>query len=453
MAKLITRASVAGATLSGPNTKGAFTGIWDALNSAGLSDQPRSTITTSATLATTQCGLLLVDATSGSVVLTLPTSGSATDDAIYTIRRIDNGANSVTVQRGGTDTIEGGTATVLIPPGGSTELQLPGGSTNWRICMASGGTAQGARNNISANDSLFRNRAINGNMFEDQRNSGAAQTIVAAAALAYCVDRFYAYCTGANVTGQQITAADGTKRYRFTGAASVTGIGFGHRFEAANTVDLAGNTCTFSIKLANSLLTTVTWNAYYANTADTFGTLASPSRTLIASGTFTVNSTEALYSAQIAVPAAATTGIEIVCSVGAQISGTWSIGEFSLEKGAIPAAAISFERVDVGINNTRCRRYARPFPALVAGQAYGTAVAFYGFDTGTPMRATPTASGGVYTTSNSGGVGVSGTLAVTSMVGSVIRFDMSAVTGAPLVAGNVTMLVPPAGTPMLTAEL
>lgn len=203
----------------------------------------------------------------------------------------------------------------------------------------------------------FRNRFINGNCYWDQRNSAAAQTITAAAALAYCIDRFYAYCTGANVTGQQIVATDSTKRYRFTGAASVTGIGFGHRIEAANSVDMAGNTCTFSVKLANSLLTTVSWAAYYANTADAFGTLAAPTRTAISSGSFTVNSVEAVYSAQIAVPSAATTGIEIVLTVGAQTSGTWTIGEVQFEKGATPAAAILFERVDMGVNLARCQRY------------------------------------------------------------------------------------------------
>ena len=52
----------------------------------------------------------------------------------------------------------------------------------------------------------FKNRIINGGMKIDQRNAGASQTITAAAALAYTVDRWYAYCTGANVTGQRVGA-------------------------------------------------------------------------------------------------------------------------------------------------------------------------------------------------------------------------------------------------------
>ena len=119
-----------------------------------------------------------------------------------------------------------------------------------------------------------KNRIINGAMAVDQRNAGASQTFTAAAALAYSVDRWYGYCTGANVTGQRVQGATvGQYRYQFTGAASVTGIGFGQRIEQLNSADLAGTTATLSVDLANSLLTTVTWTAYYANTADTFGTL------------------------------------------------------------------------------------------------------------------------------------------------------------------------------------
>jgi len=215
----------------------------------------------------------------------------------------------------------------------------------------------------------MRNRLINGRMATDQRNAGAAQTITAGAALAYSVDRWYAYCTGANVTGQQVQGASaGQFRYRFTGAASVTGVGFGQRIEQLNSADLAGATATLSADLANSLLTTVTWTAYYANTADSFGTLASPTRTQIATGTFTVTSTITRYSASISVPAAATTGIEIVFSVGAQTSGTWTIGNVQLEAGTV---ATPFERRSHGLELALCQRYFEQ--SYADGVAPGTA--------------------------------------------------------------------------------
>ena len=177
-----------------------------------------------------------------------------------------------------------------------------------------------------------RNILINGAMEIDQRNAGASQTITAGSALAYTVDRWYAYCTGANATGQRVAGtAPNQYNYRFTGAASVSKIGFAQRIEASNCQHLAGKTATLSVDLANSLLTTITWTAWYANTTDTFGTLASPTRTQIATGTFTVNSTLTRYATSIAIPAGATTGIEIEFSVGAQTSGTWTIGRAQLE--------------------------------------------------------------------------------------------------------------------------
>ena len=84
----------------------------------------------------------------------------------------------------------------------------------------------------------FKNRIINGAMALDQRNAAASQTFTAAGALAYSVDRWYGYCTGANVTGQQVagstTPTNTQFRYKFTGAASVTAVGFGQRIEQKN---------------------------------------------------------------------------------------------------------------------------------------------------------------------------------------------------------------------------
>lgn len=180
------------------------------------------------------------------------------------------------------------------------------------------------------------NRIINGSIAIDQRNRGNNQTIIAGSTLAYTVDKFYAYCTGANVTGRQVTGTlSNTFRYQFTGASGVTAIGFGHRIDALDSSDLAGSTATFSVDISNSLLTSVTWTAYYANTTNIFGTLASPTRTQISTGTFTVNSSYNRYSTQISIPAAATTGIEIVLTVGAQTSGTWIIGNVQLQSGLI----------------------------------------------------------------------------------------------------------------------
>jgi hypothetical protein len=208
----------------------------------------------------------------------------------------------------------------------------------------------------SASTFGFRNRLINGSMQIAQRATSATITAGSTIAAGYStVDRFYVYCTGANVTAAQVAGSGAIKNnLQITGGASVTAIGVGQRIEQLNSYDMAGSNATLSVNLSNSLLTTVTWTANYATTADTFGTLASPTVTQIATGTFTVTSTLTNYSAQISIPAAATTGIEIVFTVGAQTSGTWVIGNVQLEESSI---ATSFDYRPYGTELALCQRY------------------------------------------------------------------------------------------------
>ena len=253
-----------------------------------------------------------------------------------------------------------------------------------------------------------RNRLTNGDMRIDQRNSGASQTITAAAALAYTVDRWYAYCTGANITGQQITTS-GQKRYVFTGATSNTAVGFGQRIEAINSLDLAGSMATLQCKLSSTSLTSITWTASYATTtADTFGTLASPTVTQIATGTFTINSTESIYSAQIQIPAAAITGIQIVFTGGALLGAqTLTISDVQFEPGIF---ATPFEKLKYGIQLAECQRYAWKFNASLGNTIYASNASGT-LDYPAVMRAAPTlAAGAAYTTQagNAGTVSIIG---------------------------------------------
>ena len=201
-----------------------------------------------------------------------------------------------------------------------------------------------------------RNKIINGAFAVDQRNSGASQTFTAGGVLAYTVDRWYAYCTGANITGQRVAgSAPFQYYYRFTGAASNTAVGFGTRLEAADTYHLAGKTATLSVYAASSSLTSLTWTAYYANTTDAFGTLAQRTSQLIATGTFTLTGTVSQKTAQISVPVAATTGIEIVFSGGALLgSQTLTFAGAQLELGS---SATPFEFEPSGSTLQKCQRY------------------------------------------------------------------------------------------------
>lgn len=285
-----------------------------------------------------------------------------------------------------------------------------GGGTTWGFYAA--GTAANLFNGPVTVASLnggqlagLRNRIINGAMLVSQRAVTAtvtAGTAVPTASTGYpCVDRFFVYSTGANVSVSQTggTPAN-SQRITATGVASVTAIGIGQRIESANSFDLSSKTCTLSAVLSNSLLTTITWIASYANGTDVFGTIGTPTKTQIATGTFTVTSTDTLYSVNISVPSAATTGIEILFTVGAQISGTFSVSNVQFEAGTI---ATPFERRPYGMELALCQRYYQktyddataPATAtrlgLVSTMSYSAAANYGGaFNFNAPMRAVPT---------------------------------------------------------------
>jgi hypothetical protein len=200
-----------------------------------------------------------------------------------------------------------------------------------------------------------------------------AGTTVPTASTGYpIVDRWFVYSTGANVVAAQV-AGTGSNRnlLQVAGAASVTAVGIGQRIESLNSYDLSGKTCTLSVSIANSLLTTVTWTAYYATTTDTFGTIGTPTKTQIATGTFTVNSTLTRYSTNISVPAAATTGIEILFTVGAQTSGTWQIDDVQFEEGSI---ATPFERSLFPSQLSQCQRYYSKSYLIDSGPGTATSI-------------------------------------------------------------------------------
>ena len=270
----------------------------------------------------------------------------------------------------------------------ATNLKHASSASN-NIVLDSSGNATFAGTAVPAS-SFLRNRIINGNMYIAQRATSAtvtAGTGVPTASTGYpAVDRFFAYSTGANVTAAQVSGSGSNRNlFRITGAASVTAVGVGQRIEALNSYDLAGQTCTLSVDLANSLLTTVTWTANYATTTDTFGTIGTPTKTQIATGTFTVTSTLTRYSVNISVPAAATTGVEILLTVGAQTSGTWDIGNVQFEAGS---AATPFERRQFGQELALCQRYYQV--GFAAGRLSIAATEGWPIQYKVTMRATPT---------------------------------------------------------------
>jgi uncharacterized membrane protein len=171
-----------------------------------------------------------------------------------------------------------------------------------------------------------------------------------------------------------IAAAGGTPAYAFsavgesvtfTGAASTTAIYLLQRLESRDTNRIKSKTVTFSCEISNSLLTSVIWEVFRPTTSDdVHGTIATPTQTLIASGTFTVNSTLTRYSATFALPDLASRGLEVRLRVGAQTSGTWVIARLQLEEGS---TATDFNCDDFGKELRKCLRYYR--------QSYGLGIA------------------------------------------------------------------------------
>ena len=161
-----------------------------------------------------------------------------------------------------------------------------------------------------------------------------------------------------------IAASGGTPAYAFsaldesvtfTGAASTTAIYLLQRLESRDTNRLKGKTVTFSCETSNSLLTSVIWEVFRPTTSDdVHGTIATPTQTLIASGTFTVSSTLTRYSATFALPSEASKGLEVRLRVGAQTSGTWVVSRLQLEEGGV---ATDFNCEDYQSNLLKCVRY------------------------------------------------------------------------------------------------
>jgi hypothetical protein len=262
------------------------------------------------------------------------------------------------------------------------------------------------KNGNPVEDRIYNRTDFDKNIVVDERRELVARKITEflkgndrfAKTIVFCIDIEHAegMRTALANSNSDLVAQNNKYVMQITGAASVTVIGVGQRIENNNSYDLAGQTVTLSVNMSNSLLTNVTWTASYANTSNTFGTIGTPTKTQISTGTFTVNSTITQYSTQIAIPAAATTGVEILFTVGAQTSGTWVIGNAQLEVGS---SASAFEYADYTTQLIMCQRYCQVINALNSSYRNyisGTGIGNTGYSALYPfavvMRTVPTGS-------------------------------------------------------------
>ena len=220
---------------------------------------------------------------------------------------------------------------------------------------------------------------------------------------------------------------------------------FGHKIESLNIYDLASTTVTLSAYIKASALTSVTWTAYYPTATDNY-----TSRTQIATGTFTINTTSTQYNANISLPSSAVNGVQIEFTTGSLTSGTITYTGVQLEKGS---TATSFDYRPYSAELAMCQRYfAKSYNIdVIAGTSTGVGcLSLRQWDStaarsGIPflmrypvsMRATPTLT--IYSINgNSGNIsesGASDTNTTNRAISSLEGQGMNGCSGASLSAG------------------
>jgi hypothetical protein len=117
---LLADASTGDVTATNTPTKGDNTKKLATMEAVQTATRNRDTITSGTTALTyNDHGLHLVDASGGNVTINLPAASAV---VTYRFRRIDSSANTVTINRNGTDTIEGGTSITLVGSNASRTL-------------------------------------------------------------------------------------------------------------------------------------------------------------------------------------------------------------------------------------------------------------------------------------------------------------------------------------------
>ena len=245
---------------------------------------------------------------------------------------------------------------------------------------------------LVGNSTIRPNYLINGGFQIAQAATSAtitAGTATPTASLGYqTVDSWFAYSVGGNPTIAQVAGSGATpNRLQLTGAASITSVGIGQRIESINTSKLALKKVTLSFDCSNSLLTSLTITANRpTTTANTFGTIGTPTKTQIATTSLTINSTLTRYSYTFTCPQEVNLGLEILFTLGAQTSGTFVLSNVKLEEGSVSTPFVS----DAIEELRRCQRY---FLAATMFVANGT---FYinSYTFPSTMRTTPISVGG-----------------------------------------------------------
>lgn len=334
-----------------------------------------------------------VSITGGSISGTNVASGNVT----ITGGSINNASitNAITVTTSNIAVTGGTMSNVTISNGSINNASVTNAVafTSANVTITGGTIANVTLSNVSTSptNGYLRNRVINGAMQVDQRNNGGSVSF-SSGTQSYTLDRWIFYVssvTGGTVSvGRTATFPAGDPQNQYLIETTTTGSAFNailaQRIEQLNCYDLANKTATLSVDLRVFGGAAIGWRAYYANTTNAFGTFASPTTTLISSGSFSATSTLTTFTTPITIPSAATTGIEIQFRIQDTTGSGYYFGNVQLEVGDL---ATPFERRSFGETLVLCSRYYQKLGAYVP-----SAQAMFSFPT--VMRVAPTITGG-----------------------------------------------------------
>jgi len=263
--------------------------------------------------------------------------------------------------------------------------------------VQSGVTSKITNANLFANTFGFKNRIING-AFNVRQYTGISAGAGTNYANAYVTDRWIAQGSGTTCAFTSAVAAttlptSGVPQYALTvtaNNASNTELAIGQRIEAINVADLHNQTVAVQAYIATSNSATVTWTAYYANSANTWQapsltTSFTTGATSIATGTFTTTSALALKTFTFALGTnASANGLMIVFSCTSTATSSITITGVQIEKGA---ANTSFDYRPYSTELTLASRYYGQYGTVVGTSTFTNPIV-----PRTAMRATPTVS-------------------------------------------------------------
>ncbi len=240
-----------------------------------------------------------------------------------------------------------------------------------------------ARESLGIGSFGFKNRFINPEFLSSQEFGSDLMGVTAGGGIRYHVDRWYSFCSGANMYIQRISGVSDRKySLRISGASGNTVATLGQRIESINCADLKNQNVVCSFKSKASTNKTITWTAYYANTENIFS-----SKTIIATGTLSITTVIDAYSFVFNAGSNAGNGIAIEFSLGPLGAGeTIDFDQFQIEKSAVKT---EFETRSIQQEVFLCKRYFNIFFMVVeTGSIHQT------ISLPTPMRAAPTIAGG-----------------------------------------------------------